>query len=314
MLSADLLTSDNDFFRRVWPVRRQWLAVSAVWLCLVYLAAGQGETRVRVTGQRINLRAKPSLQSEVVGQVADGETLNAKSFQDEWVEVAPPETVDLWVHREFVKDNRVTAVRLYVRAGPGINFSVVGTLGRDAAITPRGDFGEWIKVVPPPGSSLWVNRSYVQALDLEKVKAAVVPPPAEVAKPAEAAPAAPAQPAAVQAPAEEKAASAQEPAPAAQKSRVPPDLDLIPVEGQGRSVQREGVLRLAGIVIGRPSRFRLVRYDGNRVETLCYVRGNNSQLNSFLGQRLLIRGREYWVQGVKQPVLIPEQIVPRITR
>lgn len=288
-------------------MRRRLLVVAAAGLVAAGVVSGQGETRVRVTGQRVNLRAKASLQSEVVGQVADGEVLAAKSFQDEWVEVAPPDTLDLWVHREFVKDNMVTAARLYVRAGPGINFSVVGTLGRNEAIVPRGDFGEWIKIVPPPSSSLWLNRTYVQVLEPEKVKPPVVLPPAsvqEAAKPE--APASPEPQAAAPA-----APAATAPAPAARAAPLPADLALIPVEGQGRVVQREGMLRLAGFVIGRPSRFRLVRYQGNRVETLCYVRGNTQQLNSFLGKRLLIRGREYWVRGVGQPVVIPDQIFPR---
>jgi hypothetical protein len=44
---------------------------------------------------------------------------------------------------------------------------------------------------------------------------------------------------------------------------------------------------------------------------ICYVRGNNVQMNSLLGRRLLIRGREYWVQGAKYPVVIPDEIIPR---
>jgi hypothetical protein len=297
-------------------VRRQLLVLSTLWFCLAGFAAGQVETSIRVTGQRINLRAKPSMQSEVVGQVADGDMLNAKSFQGDWVEVTPPETVDLWVHREFLKDNTVTAVKLYVRAGPGINFSVVGTLGRDATITPRGDFGDWIKVVPPPACSLWVSRAYVQVLEPEKAKAEVAAPlpVAQVANPAPA----PGAETTAATQAGEQAPHPQGQPPSGQRAETAPPtlpppsgLNLLSVEGQGRSVQREGVLKLAGLVIGRPSRFRLVRYNGNRVEPLCYVRGNNNQLNSLLGQHMIIRGREYWVEGVRQPVLIPEQIVPQ---
>jgi hypothetical protein len=31
-------------------------------------------------------------------------------------------------------------------------------------------------------------------------------------------------------------------------------------------------------------------------------------LESLLNQRLVVRGREYWVQGVRQPVLVLERI------
>jgi hypothetical protein len=91
----------------------------------------------------------------------------------------------------------------------------------------------------------------------------------------------------------------------------PPGLALIPFEGQGRSVQQDGVLKYTGHLLNRPARFRLVKSEGHQLETLCYVYGNDTQLNTFLGRRLLIRGREYWVRGVQVPVVVPDQIIPR---
>jgi hypothetical protein len=66
-------------------------------------------------------------------------------------------------------------------------------------------------------------------------------------------------------------------------------------------------------VIGRPSRYRLTRSQGHTHETVCYVKGNEAQLQSLLGKSLMIKGREYWVQGVRHPVLVPEQIILRAT-
>lgn len=298
---------------------KQLFVLIVTWACLAGPTSGQDTTPVRVTGQRVNLRAKADLQSEVVGQVGDGDVLSVKSFQDEWVEVVPPESVDLWVYREFVQDNKVAGTKLYVRAGPGINYTVVGMLGRDEKISPRGEFGEWIRIAPPASCSLWVSRAYLEGGAPEKARPPPTPPEAvsplapSAAKPAEPPvvtvaprPVAPV----VRAPAEAPATVAAPPRKVS--GPVPPaDLQLIPLEGQGHSVQREGVLRLAGFVIGRPSRFRLVQYIGSRIETICYVRGNNAQLTELLGQRLLVRGNEYWVRGVRHPVVIPEQIVPR---
>ena len=50
----------------------------------------------------------------------------------------------------------------------------------------------------------------------------------------------------------------------------------------------------------------------SRSVQICFVKGNNSQLQAFIGKRMLIRGREYWVKGVDYPVIVPEQIIPRI--
>ncbi|MFH0878640.1 MAG: SH3 domain-containing protein [Lentisphaerota bacterium] len=280
-------------------------------LLLVSAAVIQAETKVRVQGQRVNLRAKALPESETVGQVEEGEILDAKSFQDEWVEVIPPAKIDLWVHRDFMSDGTVTANKLYVRGGPGINYSVVGTLVKGDTMTTRGEFGEWIKVAPLPSTSLWINRSFVQIVMPDKPQ----PPPATTA----ALPPPDISPPMVQTsmyspvkiPPSKPGASRL--TVKDEKPVVPPaDLDLIPLDGQGRFVQREGLLRYVGFVFGRPSRYRLVRYEDQQLRTLCYVRGNNNQLHSFLGQTLLIRGREYWVKGIDDPVVIPEQIVPRV--
>lgn len=279
-------------------------------------------TPVKVVGDRVNLRARPDFNAEVVGQIGRDQVLMAKSFQDEWVEVVAPDSVDVWVHKDFVSDNRVSAERLYVRGGPGINWQSVGQMVRDEPIVVRGEFGDWLKIAPGPNCSLWVSRKYVEVIQPEKpvppkppqeppVARVATKPPAEVATAGRSAPA-PAVSSAetvveVQPPV---VVQAVEPAASDVAQPVPPDLKLIPLEGQGRRVQREGVLRLAGFVIGRPSRYRLARQEGDRIQTLCYVRGNNSQLASMLGRRVLIRGREYWVRGVKDPVLIPEEIIP----
>ena len=297
-------------------MKRQLLIFCAIWLSLAGPGFCQTETKVKVVGQRVNLRAKADLQAEVVGQIADGEFLNARSFQDDWVEVAPPDSVELWVHREFIKDNQVMAPKLYVRGGPGINYTVVGTLLRGDTITPKGDFGEWIKIVPPAVCSLWVNRSYVQVLQPEKPKPVLTQQPAagqpvktaQVVEGASEAPDIYTPPVVAVAPKVPVVQAVQQQQAA---TNVPSDLALIPLAGQGRIVQRDGILRLSGLVWGRPSRFRLVRYEGSRIEMICYVRGNSSQMNDLLGQRLLIRGREYWVQGVKYPVVIPDEIIPR---
>ncbi len=300
---------------------KRYLWAIVVMLLPAVLALGQPETKVRVTGQRVNLRAKANPQSEVIGQVADGDMLTAKSFQDEWVEVVPPETVDFWVQKDFLNESVVTAGKLNVRGGAGINYSVVGSLARGDTVSRRGEFGEWVKIAPPAACSLWVNRSYVQVQQPEKPK---LPPPAEAAPVA-------AEPAVRKtetvAPAPARAPGATAPVQLVETPRIvpvksaaevfsnapPSDLRLIPLEGQGRAVQREGVLKLAGFVIGRPSKYRLVSFADKRVETICFIRGSSAQLGKYLGQRIMVRGREYWVQGAKYPLVDPDQILPRVS-
>jgi uncharacterized protein YraI len=257
-----------------------------------------------VRGQRVNLRAKAELNAEVVGQVTDGDTLRVKSVQESWVEVIPPEGIDLWVSRDLVTDNRVAVSKANVRAGPGINYTVVGTLARGDEVTPKGAFGEWIRIAPFQTASLWVNKDLVE---IQYPLPRSVTPPAPVQK-VETAPVAvvpspsPAPPEAMPRP------------PTAAASRAPAEppgtagLDLLALEEQGRVVEVEGILRPAPFVFTRPAEFRLTRMVGTSFETVCFVRGNRAQLLGLRDERLRVRGPQYWVHGAREPVVVIESI------
>lgn len=260
---------------------------------MLALPAVEAADEVRVLGNRVNLRAKPDLQTEVVGQVNRGDRLKVKSITEEWVEVAPPPSIQFWVHRDFVDGNEVAPPRLNVRAGPGINYSVVAVIERGDRVQPTGEFAEWISIEPPPSASIWITRELVEEIRPPPVRPVMTPRPRPEPRPA--------PPPRVEPPV---TPVVHRPAP------VPPrDLDLIPLEGQGEPVERAGTLRPAGFVFGRPSRYRLTQRRGHSIDTLCYVKGNNAQLQSLLGHELVITGYEYWVQGARYPVLVPDQIV-----
>jgi SH3-like domain-containing protein len=282
---------------------------SKFWLGGILLAAfaAQAEpatpllTPVVVHGARVNLRAKPLADAEPVGKVGEGTVLQAKTVRDDWVEVVPPASVELWVHRDFVKDQVVTAEKLYIRTGRSVNHSVVGTMARGEKLTVCGEFQDWLKIAPAAAASVWVARKLVE-----------VQPPSP---PGPTTPAQPLPPPPAMVMAETNVISAGAPTNAASAGGVtteyvPADLNLVPLEGQGKGVQVEGVLRVVGFGFRHPSRYRLVRLMGRSVETLCYIRGNSEQLNSLLDQFLRIQGRQYWVNGVDYPVIIPDRIAP----
>jgi len=291
-------------------------------LAAAAVRAPAADVSATIAGDRVNLRARPTLQAEVVGQANEGDRIVVRSFSNDWAEVAPPAGIEFCVHRDFVKDGRVQVSKLQVRAGPGINYSKVGMMVKGDAVKVIGEFGEWLKIAPPPGCSLWITRSMVKlpepkavasvkpavvASATTTVVAAVAPRPAAgvpsvpsavpppVVRPAVPAPVAP--PPAV--------ASA---VPAAPAAYTPDDLRLAPVDNQGAVVMREGRVRTTVLVLGRPSRYHLVDEAGG--ETVCYLRGNDAQLRNFVDRRLRIRGRQFWVQGNRHPVVVVDQIAP----
>ena len=264
-------------------------------LPLLFVSPSQAADPVtaKVTAQHVNLRAKAESTSEVVAQVSEGDVLAVKSIQAEWVEVIPPEAVELWVHQDFVADGKSAASKLNVRAGPGVNYNVVGTLAKGAALTVKGTFGEWVRIAPFPAASLWVSKDFVQ-LNLPVKK---TPPPPPVV-------------AVTNRPPPVSAVAATSTVQAAQEIVPPPpaDLVLVPLVGQGKLVEREGELKPAPYAMNRPSSFRLAQRVGGRMDTVCYLRGNTQQLQSLMGHRLTVRGREYWVQGVNEAIVVVERI------
>ena len=310
-------------------------------------AAAAAQTPVRVTADHVNLRAKALLTAEVVAQAAYDERLTAYEIGEEWVEVAAPEQASLWVTKSFVQQpaNTIGANRVNVRAGPGINYNVVCTLELGATVEPRGEeVAEWLKIAPPAAARLWISRDYVEILpettpaaeksakigsqkakktekeaeiaEKEPQKAEKAEKKAKKGKTKHAEPAEPAlapetaAPPPADLPTPIVAPSVPETEEIVREIPVPPpaDLKLIPLEGQGRLVEVSGELRAAPLINEAPTRYRVVRWLDNRWQILCHVYGEASKFRSLQDKPVLVKGRQYWIQGAAAPVLVPDQV------
>lgn len=301
--------------------------------CLVSYGFGQNSppVKVRVLKDNTNLRAKPALNVEVVGQVSANQELAIKSMDAEWVEVITPTNIDFWVLGDYLKDGVVVCRQMVnVRAGPGINFSVVGQLTNSVQVEVRGSHADWVKIAPPVGCSLWVSRSLVELMPAAPValpvkvqpprppaidsastgveSAAAVKPQSEAKKQESVAAAkpAPVTDVAVASGGESKPQEMDKTA----EIKPPSDLDLIPDIGQGQWKQFAGVLKRRNFIVRSPSDFRLVADDQNgQTRTICFVKGNRAQLDALLYRELIISGRQYWVRRHSYPVVVPEKII-----
>jgi hypothetical protein len=268
---------------------------------------GEDELTGRVLRDRVNLRAKADGHSEVVGQASEGDLLTIKSMSDEWVEVVPPTNVQLWVHREFLDNGKVTVNKLNVRAGAGANFSVVGQLAEGAEAAVTGGFGEWVSIAPPPNCSLWVSRELIEPQYPETPVAlpSELPPPQGAVAADDAR-----NPSTARAPPGDAAPDSSTPAPGG----IDPGavFKLVPLQGQGRAAAREGEVKPSPFMISSPGPFRLIERRGVRVTTICYLRGEEDRLASLQGRPVKVSGREYWVQGFREPVIAVEHVTPVI--
>ena len=202
---------------------------------------------------------------------------------------------------------------LRVRGGPGINYRSVDELEKGDTVTVLGRDGEWVRIAAPPGASLWISALYVRDLATE------FPEGPGVATTSRAPPTRVWEPAPTPAVPETAMTSAVAEVPAANQtriesnSRVPKPGTPTGATGPGKNIQYSGVIRPAGMAVWRrPSRFRLVEDDAlGRPVTRCYVMGDEQALAQAEGKDVTVIGREYWVQGVRYPVVTVESMHAR---
>ncbi len=245
--------------------------------------------KVCVTGDRVSLRAKP-VDGYVLDSAMRGEELVYFEKTNGWVAVQAPASLDFWVAGEYVQNGIIEPAKLNVRAGPSLNYAVVGVLNKGDAVAVRGEFNNWLKIAPPADSRVWISEKYVEAIQPptpEPQDEATIEP--EVVEEDEATP-----------------EPASETEMTADQEQLPPLMLVLDKDRkQGVYVEIPGVLRRAN-----PGLFKLVLIDSGFEEPICLVQGNEPQLERYLNHVLLIKGKKYWAKDVELPILQPEVIRP----
>ena len=145
-----------------------------------------------VSGDRVNVRARASLIGERVAQLRKGDKVTVlakvtvapprKGEPTDWLKIAMPAAGQTWVHLSFVKEGKVTAKKLNVRAGGSERFSIVGHLAKGDAVKEKRTAGDWIEIEHPAGAHAYVAAKFIE---LGQAAEETKPEPAPEAKPAE---------------------------------------------------------------------------------------------------------------------------------
>lgn len=272
--------------------------MNAKWMIIGIMGAtaafGQVATNFEgaVNADRVNLRVRPDAATEVVAQVQEGQILSVVKAEGDWFGVLAPTNAGVWIKSQFVKDGIVAGDKIRLRSGPGIGYRDLGVIRKDTKVVVRETHGEWVRLAPPDDLVLWINK--------EMISPKVIPAPVV---PVEVAPA---------------------PAPVAEKPiespvglTLPKDLpaglgpeQLAPVLAQGAMVERTGVVERVPLSFLRGVDYRLVEMKDGRKITVCFLEGNDRQMPSLVGQKLKVKGREYWLKDQRYAVIYPELITP----
>jgi len=300
-------------------MKNVWIVLSALIVAGSVCADEPG--MVKITGDRVSLRAAPELNAVLVDRAMSGDLLMLKdNSQSNWVGVTPPGDVDVWVNSEYIREDKVMPARLNVRSGPSLNHEVVGEVQQGDLLTVRGEAGGWQRIAPPKTAVVWVSRKYAEVIGaipppviLIRVEPSSEPVAAEMVKPepvvivvqkAMPSPVVEEQvPDAVQIVKTVSQPEVNEVMVAvAQTLKLPTTLIIDPNKEQGMEELFSGILRSTEGVL-----CRLVDRNVQQV-TVCYVRGNMAQMKAYADLPLAITGKAYWAVDLDMPVIVPVKI------
>ena len=249
---------------------RRWLYVVYFWMIVSLDILAD----VRVTGDRVSLRAAPSLEAGVLDRAMRGDVFRELGRTNEWVAVEAPEYVDAWVSESYVTNGVVIPSRLNVRSGPNRNYAVLTVVEEGTKLEELDRFHAWVKVVPPEGSRVWIHVDYTE----------LVPP--EVGELVE-----------------EPGVIASEAVAYEEVELVLPVLPLELDTQQDQGLEQTFVGRLER---ANPGLYRLLSAED---QVLCLVRGRAEQLETLVDRWVGIEGLVYFIQASALPVLQPNRIV-----
>ncbi|MHC4473704.1 MAG: SH3 domain-containing protein [Planctomycetota bacterium] len=133
-------------------------------------AAGAGDTEVsRIKGSEVRLRAGPGMKHPVLAMLGRGDLVIRTGQDERWVRVLVPGGFACFVHGKLVERRpdgtaRVKATRVLLRATAGKDFAPLTTvLDRDETVTVLGEAGDWLRIIPPERTHLYVFEELIEA-------------------------------------------------------------------------------------------------------------------------------------------------------
>lgn len=258
-----------------------------------------------VVSPNLNVRGQAGLKGEVIGHLKKGDSVTVisqinldKHALDEpaqWAKIALPSGSKVWVSSHFVDaaTKTVTARRLNLRAGPGENYSVIGTIEKGTVVTEVAGKKNWMEIEPPTNAFAFVAAMY---LDQSVIPAQPVPatmpettPVAQAAAPTTTTVAAAQPVVSTPPPATAPAAPASAPAVAMTMEPEPAVVDTNPPPP--RVATHEGNVRSSTSLVA-PTAYEL--YDpatGNPIDYL-YSPTTNLDLSRYNGAQIIVTGEE----------------------
>ncbi len=175
-------------------MRAPRLFFSAV-LCALMMAGrcyadGPFPFKGEVNEPDVNVRADSTVSGGLICTLKKGERVKVVSEAYDWYKINLPRGATAFVHKDFLlvsSDNqgrssgKVLKDKVNVRLRPDRSAPILGQVDKGAVVDVYRSTGDWIKIVPPEGTTGWVNKNFINRVSPD---APEPPTPAVASKPA----------------------------------------------------------------------------------------------------------------------------------
>ena len=121
----------------------------------------------KINVKSVHVRAGQSKNFESLGQMKLDDPIVVEERSYSWYKVRLPKNAKSYLSRDYIrmisaKVGEVTADRVNIRAGAGINFSVLGQANEgDRVLIADDSMDEWIRIRPVPETFGWIREDYI---------------------------------------------------------------------------------------------------------------------------------------------------------
>jgi uncharacterized protein YgiM (DUF1202 family) len=288
------------------PAKRKKVKRVALKEPTVALVPGAAE----VAADRINVRGQAGLKGEVVAHLFKGDAVmvlsqinldkHATGEPAQWAKIALPASTKTWLNTKFVDATTKTVLpkKLNLRAGPGENYSVLGTIERGTPVNEITTKGGWMQIEPPTNAYAFVAAMYLKQ-EASGNLATNLAPSTETAP----------MPAPTPTPVPETQPILTGPtnaAPAVVETNAPPAVDTNPPPP--RVVTHEGVVGHVGSIIA-PTAYELYDPATRQEINYLYTTSTNLDISRYNGMRIVVTGEEGLAQRWNNTPLLTIQSI-----
>lgn len=118
----------------------------------------------KIIGKRVRMRLEPSVESQIIQELPEGEMVIVSGVQNDFYSVIPPKNFKGYVFRTYVIDDVVEGNHVNVRSEPSLEAPVLAQLNRgdkiEGHISPANN--KWLQVRLPQEVKFFVATEFVE--------------------------------------------------------------------------------------------------------------------------------------------------------